>query len=188
MRLSRVLSFVAVACFVMTTAARAQESENPAYKSWAAHKPGTMVKHKSVTDAAGQKMEGEMVWTLLEVTPEKAVIEMKTTMTVMGNKMEQPATKQEIPAKLATGQSGNPADEMKKQGAEVKESEETVTVNGKEIKAKVYDVKMKQGEMDVTSKMWISNDVPGMLVRNETKTSGQMASDTKMELVEWELK
>ena len=42
--------------------------------------------------------------------------------------------------------------------------------------------------MKTTAKVWTSPDVPGMTIKMETKTEGQMASTTKTEVTKIDLK
>jgi hypothetical protein len=175
---------------LLVASGTAVAQNNPAYESWAKHKPGTMIRTRMVSEAAGNKTQIETTQTLKEVTPEKVVLETKSSMEMMGQKMDQPAQPLEIPAKAGAAAPGmTPTAEQPKQpDMEVKESEETVTVAGKSVKAKVVEMKGKQAGMDMWTKTWTSNDVPGTLVKMESKTGGEMASSSTLELVEMELK
>jgi hypothetical protein len=180
---SRVCTFAAALCLSAGFAA-AQEA-NPMYESWAKQKPGTSVTVKTSSEMMGQKTEMETNMKLVEVTPEKAVIEAKTTVDAMGQKMEQPAQKMDIPAKATADQPADPIEAAKKMGAEVKElADETVTVAGKSYTCKVMETKLKQGEMTMNGKSWLCKDMPGMLVKMESTTEGQMAGKTTMEVTD----
>lgn len=180
---SRLFSFAAATCLVAGVAV-AQEA-NPLYKSWAAQKPGTTTVVKGSGEMMGQTTEMEIKTTLVEVTPEKAVVEMKTNMKMMGNAMPEQSMKQDIPATATADQPADPIAAAKKMGAEVKElPDEKVTVSGKEYTCRVFESKMKQGEMTMTGKTWVCNDAPGMLIKLESTTEGQMAGKQKMELTE----
>lgn len=174
---------VSTLALTMILAVAAQAQNNPVYDSWAKHKPGTSIKLKMVSDAAGNKTEMETVQTLKEVTPDKVVIENQTTLTMMGQKLEQPAMPMDIPAKLPAGQPGA-AEPTKSPDVQTKESTETVTVSGKSISAKVLETK----DQTSWSKAWSSSDVPGTVVKMESKTTGDMASSMTMELVEMNIK
>lgn len=177
---SRLFSFAAASCLVASVAVA---EPNPLYKSWSGQTVGTSTVVKGSSEMMGQTTEMELVTTLLELTPEKAVVEMKASATVMGQKMDQPAMKQDIPATATDQQPADPIAAAKKMGAEVKElPDEKVTVSGKEYNCKVFESTMKQGEMTMSGKTWVSYECPGMLVKTETSTSGQMAGKQKMEL------
>lgn len=182
MRFAKWLSRAAVSCLAVGMSA-AQAGNNPMYDSWAKHGVGSSVKMKGSTDAAGQKTEMEITSTLTEKTDEKVVVEVKTTISMMGNKMDQPAQKMEFPAKMPEGQ-GTPAEEAKKAGMEVKESEETVTIAGKEYNAKVIESTGKQNGMDMVAKVWTSTEVPGQMLKTVSTMTGAMNMSTTMEVTE----
>ena len=66
--------------------------------------------------------------------------------------MDIPLTATATPA--ATGSASTPQ-------AEVKTSEETITVAGKSVKCKVTAATAETGGMKSESKMWMSEEVPG---------------------------
>jgi len=171
------LVFAAGAC------AADEQIDNPAYKKWSAYKPGTWVKYKQSGETAGQKTETETTFKLLEVTPEKAVLEISMSMNVAGQKMDMPAQKQDVPAKFTKpSTSGGTAPKP-----EVKEGEEEVTVAGKTFKCKTIESTVKQGDMTVWSKTWMSDEVPQGTVKMQSKTEGQMKMTSNMELVDFEI-
>jgi hypothetical protein len=187
--MSRALAVGAFA-FSMMLAGAARAENNPAYESWAKHKPGTMVKIKTVSDAAGNKTEIEQTMTLKDVNPERVVIEVATSMSMMGQKMDQPAQTMEIKANepAPASMTGKDTTDQPKPDMTTKEGEETVTVAGKSVKCKVTETTMKQGDMTVHTKVWMSPEIPGMLVKMENKTEGSVASMTTTEIVALELK
>jgi hypothetical protein len=44
---------------------------------------------------------------------------------------------------------------------------------------------MKQGEMTITSKVWIAPEIPGSVAKMESKTEGQVKSETTLKVVEY---
>ena len=183
MRIRSLSAAVALACCFVSSAFAA----NPAYDSWASHKPGTSVTMTSTSEVSGMKTESEMVYTLKEVTPEKAVIELKTTTTAMGQKMEGPATTMEIPSAGAAA----PTEPVKAAGAEgaaAQTSEETVKIAGKEYKATCTTTKSEANGAKTEAKTWTSPEIPGTLLKMESTSTGQMAMSTKMEVTKVELK
>ncbi|MFT3788549.1 MAG: hypothetical protein QM770_20650 [Tepidisphaeraceae bacterium] len=183
MRLSSLIS--ATLSFVAFTAA-STFAANPMYDSWAKHKPGTSVTLKSATEASGMKTDSEQVYTLKEVTPEKVVIELKSSMIVMGNKTDTPAVTMEIPSGGEAAPAANAT--VAAGGATVKTSEETVSVAGKEYKATVTETTMDANGMKSSTKTWTSNDVPNLTLKSVVKTEGAMASSTTTELSAIDLK
>ena len=64
---------------------RAQDLvDNPQYTTWSKHKPDSTITYSMNTDAAGQQITGTVVHRLVEVTPQQATVELKTTVQVMG--------------------------------------------------------------------------------------------------------
>jgi hypothetical protein len=173
MVMSAVLAIGAMVCYAEDMV------DNPAYKAWASFKAGAMVKTEMTTAAGEMKTQIEQTQTLKEVTAEKAVVEFKMTMVIAGNKTEMPAKNMDIPAKVEKGKVGPKPD------AEVKEGEEEIEVAGKKMKCKWTETKMKQGEMNITSKVWITTEIPGSMAKMESKTEGTVKSETSMKVVEF---
>jgi len=172
-------ALAAVAVCAFSLVARAEMIDNPTYKAWAAQKVGTSVKMRMLSEAAGNKTKMETTTTLTELTPDKAVVEAKTTMEVSGQKMDLPAQKQEIPAKIDNAGKGTTGPKP-----DVKESEETVDVGGKSYKCKVTESTSEAGGNKTTAKVWMCPEVPGGMVKMVSNTDGQIKSTTTMELVE----
>ena len=153
--------------------------DNPAYKLWASFKASAMVKTEMNTTAGEMKTQIEQTQTLKEVTPEKAVVEVKMAMIMAGNKTEMPVNSMEIPAKIEKGKIAAKPD------VEVKEGTEEIEVAGKKMQCKWTETRMKQGEMTITSKVWTAPQIPGSMAKMETKTEGQVKSETTMKVVEF---
>ena len=158
------------------------KSEHP----WAKFKVGSFAKMvtTSATEVAGKKIETktEMKQTLLELTADKAVVEMETSM--MGTKN---STKVEIPLTATATPPGLPADVKLPEGYKPQEGEEEVTVAGKTLKCKWYEYELEQGGNKTSTKVWISTDVPGFSVKSIVKMSGATNTEAKSELVEFEV-
>jgi hypothetical protein len=186
MRASRLFAlavFVAAGGGVLS----AQEKiDNPAYTYWAKYKVGASATLKTTTSSAMFSSEGTMTMKLVEVTAEKIVLEITAKSKVGGMEIDIPPMKQEHlkTVELPKGvtkevfTSGKPA-------GTTKEGTETLKVGGQEVKTKWYEYEVKAGGADVKSKMWTSDDVPGMLVKTESKIGGPMPTDSKMELIEF---
>jgi hypothetical protein len=190
--LHRVLvAFVAfvLTCALSSSTVRAEEQvDNPQYQGWSKFAAGTAVKYTQTVEAMGQKQDVQVTMTLVSISPEKATIETKATITVQGQTQETPAQKMDIPAKVNKSEAmevGQPAPNIK---AEVKQGEEKVEAAGKTYDCKWTEVKSTQQGTDVVAKTWLSDDVPGRLVKMEATTSGAMASSTKMTLAGMEKK
>ena len=165
------------------TEAPKTEKKTDAVHPWAKFNVGSSSKMKTsvTTTVAGKPMSTSttMKQTLLEKTADKAIVEIETS--VMGTSTK---TKTEIP--LAT--TGNPALANVTNPANLKEGSEDVTVGGKTLKCKWVEFESSQNGSTVSSKVWTSEDVPGMMVKSVTKVTGNVPTETTTELVEFEAK
>ncbi|MDB5325539.1 MAG: hypothetical protein JWM57_1108 [Phycisphaerales bacterium] len=172
-------------------AASAMAEPNPEYVSWSKCKPGAAVTVKGNTEAMGQKSAQTIVTKLVEMTPEKAVVETTVTMEMMGQKMAQPAQKREVPSEVKMPKEGehkiDPAmmEKMKAAQKDAKKGEDTITVAGKEVKCTTTEAAFEQNGIKSTTKSWNSTEIPGGMVKVEVNTSGSMASKSTMEVVEF---
>jgi len=168
-----------------------EKVDNPQYKSWAAYKPGTMVKQQmtSKMTMGGQETETKttMTSTLKKLTAEKAVLAIVVEVNVGGKKMTQPAREQEVPAKVdkkATTQPAAPAGtKMTKKG----EGDEEITVGGKKYKTHWVEWHMVSDRAEMTSKTWTTDAVPGQMVKMTSDMTKPMAVKTTSEMVELKL-
>lgn len=167
--------------FGTTALVAAQGSAKPAAKviakhPWASFNTGSWVKMKSTTvmDMAGMKnttvMETKM--TMVEKTAEKVVIE--TEMTVMGNTTK---TKADLSLKASADVTA-----AAKPAAAPKTGSDTITIGGKALSCKTTEMETDAGGMKILSKTWISEQVPGSLVKSVSTTKG---SQTTMEVVDF---
>jgi hypothetical protein len=153
--------------------------DNPQYRDWANFPKGTTIVHRSVTRIEGN--EGETVTTttysLLELTPEQAVIEMQTaTRRYDGLETKNAPGKFTYPKRLLLPPGSKPF-EAKDQGAE------TLVIGGKQYQAKWYKSKDRNEAGEVFTQVWSAADVPGGLVRSVTRTPA-IGKTTTTELVE----
>jgi hypothetical protein len=146
---------------------------------WGSFKVGSFVATKSTTAAAGYKMATEMKTTLTALTADKATIEIETT--VAGHTTK---TTTDIPLTAAaatpapTGSASTPQ-------ADVKTTEETITVAGRNLNCKVTTATAETGGMKSESKTWMSDEVPGFLVKSVVKSSGAASSETTTEVTDF---
>lgn len=163
--------------------ARAEDIDNPEYGYWSGFKVGSNVTMKMETVAAGNKSEMTNVITLVELTKEKAVIETKGHMMMGGNKIDMPAQKREIPAKVKKGE------DAKKEGKKPVEGDEDVELGGgKKVKAHWMEMETESGGTKTKSKTWMSKEIPGHMCKMESHSEGPMKTDMKMWAEKWEAK
>jgi len=187
MRRARTAALFAV--FALAATAAGQETvENPEYAAWAKFKPGTALTVKVVSAAANTTTEVLLTNTLVQVGADKLVIETAVTTKAGGMEFKQPAMKRDVP-KTVTLPAGVKKDEMpapgKKPPGTVEEGTETIKVGGAEYKTKWYRIKSNTNGVEVEGRTWMSDEVPGMVVKSETTVKGPMTATTKMEVVEF---
>lgn len=158
---------------------------SPIYQSWAKAKVGAKTFYEQKTKMMGTETDTSIVYELVELTAEKAVVKMSTTSTVGGQKMEMPPQNMTFPARApqATPMGTPPASAPAKATVVA----EPVTVPGGTFKCTVVKAETEQGGNHVKSTMWSSEDVPGGLVKSETEISGGLQSTTAITLIRVEL-
>lgn len=178
------LTLYAVACIcLMAGVSRAADElvDNPAYKSWSKLKVGSIVTLESNTDVGGQKFKTEMTQKLVEITADKAVVEIIIKFDIPGAKPP-PAQKQTFAAKVKKEEAtvGKLPEGMK---GEVKDKgTEKVKVAGKEYDCKVYEFTGEQQGVKSTGKTWTTEEIPGTLLKMES-TANVGGQDMKTSMV-----
>jgi hypothetical protein len=168
-----------------TAAAPREQVENPQYTSWAAFPKGTTVILRSETRADGHPAvtTTTKTYTLLTLTDAEAVIEMRArTQRYDGAEINNPPEKLTVPKRIALPPGVSKAEFEKPAGGD-EHGEETVTVGGKEYKARFSRSRGRNEAGEVLGQVWSSDAVPGGLVKSVTRTPG-VGKTTTIELVE----
>jgi hypothetical protein len=177
-------AFCSLAVLVLAVcAARAAEVDNPEYAQWAKYKKGTSVTLKTTTTAAGMTTETLTTTALLDVTDTKLVIETTTVLKVAGMEIKTPF-KRDVPKKV-TVPDVKVDPKVKPPDVKMETGTETVKVAGLELKTKWTVTKLEVAGNTIETKTWMSDDVPGMIVKSESTTKGAFATSTKIELIEF---
>jgi hypothetical protein len=156
--------------------------DNPAYKSWAKHKPGTSVTMSMNTKMTAMEMKGDIVTKLVSVDKDKAVVETTTKMQIPGvpEAPAQPAQKQEIPAKVKKSQAtpGKLPEGVK--GTLKDKGKDTVEIGGKKYECKVWEFEGEAQGQKSTGKTWTSDEIPNTLAKMESNMTagGQPVKST----------
>ena len=157
----------------------AELRENPAYQAWAGFKPGTTVVVSTVTmQGEAKQADVETLSRLVEVHPDKIVIENTGSMEAGDSRVKLPTEREEIPAKIAAGKL--PA------GKIVEEAEESIEVGGRTLR--VYRTRRVEdrGTVGTETTRWSSNQVPGGIAREVIVVRGKQMTVTRTELLRWE--
>lgn len=168
---------------LVATVGRADPVDNPAFKSWSNFKPGTTITMKTESEFGTMKSEFVIVSKLVEVGKDKCVIEVETITKVMGMEFKAPAMKQDVPKSFEIPKPKDGEKQPKVETPDVKKEEgkETLKIGGTEVKTTWMKYKSKTKEGEAEGQTWMSDDVPGGLVKSVTK-AGDVK--TKTELIE----
>jgi hypothetical protein len=154
--------------------------ENPQYKAWANFKVGTRAVTRGSNVQAVErgeekgelKTDVEIEQTLVQLTPDKAVVDTTTKTTQDGNPKPMQIRKIVYPRLVAKDE----LDELGK-GFDPellgKVTEQSVTVAAGTFKAKVVEFEKRQGKNPVKIKCWFSYEVPGGTLKQEYEASGK---------------
>lgn len=175
--MGRILNLMIAVTFLlgaMESIVRAMDEEmvtNPPYKHWSAFKVGTTVTQKERvrfskdSDEAdyypGGVHEKDATYTLLEVTPEKAVVLLTIVDYGHGSTTELAPSKMTYPAKVKKEHVSTSKEEIET----FKEGDEDVSVLGKTIRCHWVEIIDQDGAETYLHKVWDSDEVPGGIVK-----------------------
>lgn len=180
-KLTKLAALVAVLA-VATAATAADKVDNLEYAYWSKFKAGTTVVLKMTTEANGMKFGATITTKLVEAKDDKLVMETTSVSTVNGMEFKGEPMKRDVPKQLEKPAPGVDPKTGKPEGT-TEEGKEKVKVGGTEYECKWYKFKSKQklptGEEEVEGQIWMSEDVPGQLVKMTSKTkAGSMTMET----------
>lgn len=144
---------------------------------WAGFKPGSYAKLRTTATVGPTKTVTEMTQTLVSIDANNAVVETETK--VMGQTMK---NKMNVPLKSTAA--ATPANGAKP----VTPVNETVTVAGKPIAAKCYDMETNANGMKTLTRSCVSDTVPGGVVKAISNSTGAVKMLSTTELVEFAAK
>jgi hypothetical protein len=185
----RLLALLTVGFFVGSVMAEDKKGEkvdNLQYKSWSKFKTGTAVTVKVTGEFGGTKSETVVTYKLLEVTDDKLVIEAAGVTTINGMEIKTPADKQDVPRQLdkpdwLDSKTGKP------EGA-TEEGKEVIKIGGTEYPCRWYKYKRTlrtpdgKGEENEEGQVWVSDDVPGGMVKMSGKLKAGSMTQTTTEI------
>ena len=177
---------VAVLAFVARTAP-AEEIPNPEFVSWSKFKPGTSITTKMTSTIGNLSTGATVTVTLLEVGADKLVTEVSGAAKVNDTAGAFPSMKIDI-TKTATGPNAPKQDGAAngRPAGTFEEGTETLKIAETEIKARWFKFKSESDGVKTEGKVWVSDDVPGSMVKQEmTRVSGAVIATDKLELIEF---
>ena len=201
--MQRVLHLIAAVALVfgsLSAAARAADEEsvpNPPYKHWSAFKAGTTVTQKEKihfldkdSDEAdyysGGVSEKDVTYKVLEVTPQKVVLQSTIAEHGRGSIVEHAPTKITYPATIAKSQATTSKEDIET----FKEGVEDVKVLGKTIHCKKVHLIDQDGDETFEHQIWTSDEMPGGFVKDVkiTKKANKVVSESELVIVSFEVK
>lgn len=155
---------------------QAEEIPNPLYSNWAKFKPGTSVTQKNVVDAPGFKTETELTYELVKVTDDNLTLKYSTKMTFNGQAVTTPP--QEIVHTKMVTKHSSPAASLDQEYKSEKDPDETLTIDDKKVICKVSRSTSKMAGIQSSTKVWMSEDVPGQTLKMESTVDQGAAGKT----------
>jgi hypothetical protein len=166
---------------------------NPYYTFWAGSRPGATAVHLEQTKLSGPEGklvpggvdEKRIVYKLVEVNKDRAVISQVVTERDFLGWVEAAPTRHIYPAKLEKSRLDRILLENGGKGRE----EETMEVGGKNVKTRTVtgSIKGPDGEQ-IDFKLWLSDDVPGTIVKQvrTARQKGDVIAETTTTLESYE--
>lgn len=161
----------------------AEEVENPAYTNWVKFPVNTSIVMKSVATTRDGMIENQIIKTLIKKDENQLVISSVTIFDIHGNKQKndpvQTVVRRGFP--LLPGvdktQIGRPQG-IKERGNEI------VELLGKKYKAEWYVTQSNTDEGLLTSRVWVSMDVPGQVIKSssQVKKTGKKQEESIIEI------
>jgi hypothetical protein len=178
---------------------------NPEYQQWTHFKPGTYVtlerkilehheNNVGVVEAMAHPPGGAVMrisTKLVSLDKDKAVLEETRIDLGEGSETEMPADKVTIFANDEISHADDSLMEKPSKPQSVKQTEgdEDVVVMGNKIKTHWVQTSVKTGNEVSTSKDWLSDDVPGGLVKEEVKKTigGKLLAESVTKVIDYKL-
>jgi hypothetical protein len=186
--LRRLFALLALLAVVPLVSAGQDMVTNPYFKFWSKSKPGATVVYKETTKLSGVAAEATaegtdiktVTYKLVELTADKAVVEARVLQQEDFGFVESAPTRHIYPAKMSKAALQEILEETGAKGTLV-----SLKVGDKEMKVMNITGTHKKGMEEVTFSTWISDEVPGGVVKRHrtTKIKGEVVADTVVELV-----
>jgi hypothetical protein len=177
---------------------------NPEYAQWAHFKTGTYVTLERKVFEHGENKVGvveamahppgasvmRINTKMVDLDKDRAILEETRVDLGDGSETQMPADKVTL---FANGQVSNASDSMwepsKPQTVKETEGDEELTVMGNKLKTHWVETSIKMGNEVSTAKDWLSDDVPGGLVKEETKKTwnGKVLVESATKVIDYKL-
>jgi hypothetical protein len=182
-------------CTTLAADSKDETVDNPFYKGWASSKVGSTVTHRETVRFPKDSPESkdypdgistkDVTYTLLELTPEKAVVKTVVLDYEFFSTIEAAPTKITYPAKVKKTYL---AELMSARG--IKEGDEEIEALGKTYKCHTYEATIKSDSGVITRKTWANPAIPGGIVKrtNITHLGDKLVSEGTISVLKFEAK
>jgi hypothetical protein len=144
---------------------------------------GAWVKHWHAEDSADTVTEKEITNRLIDLTPERAVLEVEIVRIAHGIRADLHRDWLEIPARIGIDRCPDRVEDR-----EVKEGEEELTVAGEKLKCRWVEIVEISRSGRSSSKVWSSREVPGEIVNMESRQEESSVLRIATTLLAWSRK
>ncbi|MFO0877974.1 MAG: hypothetical protein U0840_11525 [Gemmataceae bacterium] len=155
----------------VVNAADEEMVDNPQYEVWAKFKPGATATVKEVTTFGSDKSipdEKRITYTLVSVDNQKAIVRAVVVENELLGTVESAPTRHIYPAKLKKSYLAVAAPDLAD-----KKGEETIKWKDKEVACKTMSGSYKKGGDTVEFKAWLSEAIPGGVVKRTRTLKGK---------------
>lgn len=165
---------------ILSRTAPGQEIPNESYKSWSQFKVGTTATLQTTTKMNGRALSQiKMIQKLVEKNDKEVVIEISTI--VVANGMEFKTKSNKVTHKRNVKSSlTKPADVPNLKFVETGKGKESIKVGGKTYACNWISTSSNFGGVKTESKVWMSDKVPGMMVKTMVKTSSGIETTSEL--------
>lgn len=153
----------------------AEKMANPDYVNWSQFKVGTSVTTRVISDAGGQRNEIIKTVKLVELHPDKAILEISGTQKYGDMQMTMATNREEVWSQIdrLAPMAGAPTPRT---------GSETVQVGGKSYNAQWSETVIESQGVRTTSKEWRVSNFPGQVVKMESRSEGGASARTSSEV------
>ena len=141
---------------------------NPDYAAWCDFPKGTVIAVRTVGSGSGTAYRSPKEWTILEATTLREVSSDKVELEIRTTKREDGGNEVKSPPRKVTHARWIDAPRGAKPKGTVEEAERTITVLGKNVKARCVRIQEEnfdaEGSIRIT-KEWTTREVPGRIVK-----------------------
>jgi hypothetical protein len=171
-----------VAIVASLLAAGPELCDNPAYRAWAAFKPGSSVTCSTITTQGGSKLSDvQTTLQLVQVREDRIVLESSGSMEAGDSRMQLPAQQEQIPARLAA--------EPVQDGRITDERDETLAIGDQKLPTHRTRRVSEAGGIRTETTTWASDAIPGGVVRQQILVvTGKERTITTVEVLRFEAK